>query len=973
MREEVLVTIYHEIAHICCETMQEVNEQDIRMMIENAIRNHGSKYGKQIEDRIKSAPYDVRRSYLAISAIVSPFLPTIVNALEDARVNAEQFKARKGTRIMFEADVRETFALGVEQVTENGVERIEWRNYPLNAQVMVGLFVKASGYKYDTYFADEVVTALNDAELGVLVNKIHTARNVGAVYGLSFPILARLRELGYCKSELDPEPEPEPDEGGDEGGDGEPDPNEDATSDETGQEEGDASSDSPPENASGSDESDSSDQSDPGDGSEEDQPADSAGEPEEEDAAEGSDSGADSEEGAGDRSDHEEPSGDGEAAQDPGGDLDGDQSELGGSEEDSQAGEADAGEAADDDGADGAGRDTSGTGAPDEAVDPSEGAVGEEGAGGGEDPSGEREGDPDHSDTESDGAGDGSRDLDVQPEAADGSSADETSEEGGVGEEATGDLDDQDGSGDSGQPSGEQSDEAGDGEGGADAPGLGEQDDSEAGESSDPSITPSQPSSKPGGNGTGPDPDLDSTTGDGMGAPEGEPADEGVGDGGNLPSDAGDDNSEPANGSGDGADDGAEAEAGNVPAADVAHPPTAEGTPESEADEGVPDGHGDDLPSVQDSADANDDPYDSGADDGTGGIEVVEKESNDRLPMGDAEDANVKLMEWMGHGEKPKSIEEQELDDQIVDRAIVQGIYFETPSREIYGVREHKYGEPTIVDGYIVSGAWDRHHWGRSRTKDGTEGEFKPSESIVGPALLRMRVAFSDNQRGKEQRHLKAGKVNARVLGRRAPFGDERLFQRRTLPGKKDYFVLIGMDVSGSTVGRNIVLEKQAVTAQAELLHRLGIKFAIYAHSGNLHAPKSGRGGGFDLEIYLIKEPHEPWSGAIQERLFAIGPDSCNLDGHALEYLRKVCDRVHATDKIILYYSDGKMPAENHDEELEILQREIKICEKRGITLLGVGIRTDSPARHGLDTVEVNGEEDVVKVVKHIEKRLLAR
>ena len=124
--------------------------------------------------------------------------------------------------------------------------------------------------------------------------------------------------------------------------------------------------------------------------------------------------------------------------------------------------------------------------------------------------------------------------------------------------------------------------------------------------------------------------------------------------------------------------------------------------------------------------------------------------------------------------------------------------------------------------------------------------------------------------------------------------------------------------------------------------------------------------------MYVVKERQDPWDTNMHERLFALGPDAANLDGHTLEYYRKRLDEQTATDKIILYYTDGKMPAENHDEELEILQREIKICQKRGYTLLGVGIRTDSPIRHGLDTVQVDTEADVVKVVKHLEKRLIA-
>ena len=67
------------------------------------------------------------------------------------------------------------------------------------------------------------------------------------------------------------------------------------------------------------------------------------------------------------------------------------------------------------------------------------------------------------------------------------------------------------------------------------------------------------------------------------------------------------------------------------------------------------------------------------------------------------------------------------------------------------------------------------------------------------------------------------------------------------------------------------------------------------------------------------------------------------------------------------------MPAANYDEELEILTREINICRRKKYTLLGVGIRTDSPRKHGLDTVQVNDDADLKAVVMHLEKRLVRR
>jgi cobalamin biosynthesis protein CobT len=240
-------------------------------------------------------------------------------------------------------------------------------------------------------------------------------------------------------------------------------------------------------------------------------------------------------------------------------------------------------------------------------------------------------------------------------------------------------------------------------------------------------------------------------------------------------------------------------------------------------------------------------------------------------------------------------------------------------------------------------------------------------EEVLGPVLLHMRRVLADNERAQMDRHLRSGRVNARVLGRRAPFHDPRLFQKKRVPGKKSYAVLLGIDISGSTVGLNIALAKQAAFAQAELCNRLGIDFGVYAHSATL-----GRHiGGYILEQYTVKDFDDPWNKRAKESLLKIGSWQENLDGHSLEYYRKKIERHSATDKIILYYTDGKMPAANSVEELEILQREIAVCRRKNITLLGVGIRTDSPEKHGLNTVQIDGPAEVGKVVHHLESALL--
>lgn len=266
----------------------------------------------------------------------------------------------------------------------------------------------------------------------------------------------------------------------------------------------------------------------------------------------------------------------------------------------------------------------------------------------------------------------------------------------------------------------------------------------------------------------------------------------------------------------------------------------------------------------------------------------------------------------------------------------------------------------------------------RTRGVNGFDVRSHVTESMLGPALLQMRRVFTDNQRGGIERNKRSGRVSARVLGRRAwQEGEDRLFQKKTQPGKKDYAVLIGIDLSGSTAasmnrqqryssyGRDggmkvCQFEVIAAYAQAELCARLGIKFAVYGHSGH-------RG---TMTIMPVKTFDEPWNSAAVTRMSNLTHHSANYDGHTIEYYRKQLDKVQATEKVLMYYSDGEMPASNYQEELAILQREVQIARKKGYVLMAVGARTDAPIKHGLDTVRIDQIGDIPKVVRHLGKRL---
>lgn len=875
VREHVLVMLYHEMAHIVFDSFAKVSEADKAELTRRAAEERGKKFGSAIAERIERLPERQRGSYQVVAGMISEFLPLILNGIEDARVNAAMFKIRPGLRKMFEANTWETFTNGVDQ--PDGSVML-WRDYKLNMQVIVGLYVKASGYDYGTFFRDEVIEALDDDEITDICKRVVNARNVSELYNLSFKALARLRELGFCLSDRDPEdederePEPEPES--------EPEPE---PADEPGEEgdEGEGDSDSG-------------------------EAGDAAGEGAESDASDGSDPEA----GDGDASDgdaHAEPEADG-------------------------AGEA---------------------GAPDQSGEPDDA---DDSAGDAGDAEGEPSSDPEAG-MEDDAEGRGSSDGDGSGSTPDGTDEDLTDGE------AQGDYD------------GDESDnEAGGGSGQAD---------------------PNRESS------TGPSEDVgrdDKVGDDGDAAseePDGESRSDGdrAGDAGKRDAEASaeDDRDESGDGEGadldsdergDGLDGGAEGSDGEDSGPGEAESPHADdrrgdqggqpGGDASPAEEAESDA-GDEAVGPDEGDSTGDEPDDLGGEDGAEPIETPEGEGIEVPDYGDAFEIEDAIRAALGHGPGadhevavPDEAEESADDRSAVEVAIIQGDYFETPSTRIHGIREHRNMDGSTKPEANVANGWVGRSTNLFTDRElGKSGEFRPSETILGPALLRMRVAFSDNQRGRDVNQLKSGKINARALGKRAWGDDERLFKKRIRPGKRSYFVMIGGDVSLSTAGTNIVLIKKSMLAQAELLDRMGIPFAMACHSGNGTRTES-----LSVDIYWIKEPDEPWTDVQRQRLEAIGPDAGNIDGHTMEFYRKVLDRVTATDKVLMYYTDGKMPAANAEEELEILQREIKVCRQKQYTLMAVGINTDSPIEHGLDTVQVNGEEDVVKVVQHIEKRL---
>jgi hypothetical protein len=240
---------------------------------------------------------------------------------------------------------------------------------------------------------------------------------------------------------------------------------------------------------------------------------------------------------------------------------------------------------------------------------------------------------------------------------------------------------------------------------------------------------------------------------------------------------------------------------------------------------------------------------------------------------------------------------------------------------------------------------------------------------MLTPSLARLRVVFASNRKTGIERSLRSGSRLDTMHLYRAGTDDPRIFGRRNVPKSRDWFVLVGLDFSSSTASNGAdYAEKMAGHAIGDLLHELGIRFSMYAHTaGQDYRNRT-------LEHVVIKAPDENWkTKGVQQTLFAQKGRSTNLDGHSLEQYRKLILAERASDKMLMYFTDGEMPCANFYEELELLKENIAILQRNRVHLIGCGYRTDSPKEHGLDTIQYDEPEDVAAIVKGLEARLLKR
>jgi hypothetical protein len=341
-------------------------------------------------------------------------------------------------------------------------------------------------------------------------------------------------------------------------------------------------------------------------------------------------------------------------------------------------------------------------------------------------------------------------------------------------------------------------------------------------------------------------------------------------------------------------------------------------------------------------------------------------------PTSDPEEVGKGFAFFAGHGdeqtgdvEPAATAPEQGARDDAMEVAVMQQGDFDSMSTTVAGV---------TVNHYPNGQAWGNGRYGtlddytKERYGLGLENiELRPN--LVNSGMLNMRRYFANNRKAKIGGEHKAGKIVPSRL-HSVKTGNVKVFGKEHKPGRKSHFVLLAVDISGSTSGSPIRIIRQLGLALGDMLNGSGVKYAVYAHSGG-PCRDGDIGGLMMVEVNVVKEETQPWDAAARESLAMVNSYGNNLDGHMMEFCRKRCDESSATDKHILYLTDGAMPEANRYDETEVLVRELKECARRGYDVIGAGIHTSSPERYGLPTCRLDTIDDIPNLLRFMEARMV--
>ena len=205
-RDSIDGVVFHESAHITSDSFAEVDVNKVYELVREDL--------PWVDASSVNIPWHYkgkRASFGPVLQSIEPiYLPTTFNVVEDTYVNRRLYAHRPGVEKAMQRRMVQTFERGFHQA--NG-EHIEWKKQPIDAQAAMVAYLLGARLPHLIVNLDEKVQPLaNDPVLQAERENIPLDGTVEDRFKVTFRVLTRLRELGFCipPSQKEQEPEDEP-------------------------------------------------------------------------------------------------------------------------------------------------------------------------------------------------------------------------------------------------------------------------------------------------------------------------------------------------------------------------------------------------------------------------------------------------------------------------------------------------------------------------------------------------------------------------------------------------------------------------------------------------------------------------------------------------------------------------------------------------------------------------------------------
>lgn len=231
------------------------------------------------------------------------------------------------------------------------------------------------------------------------------------------------------------------------------------------------------------------------------------------------------------------------------------------------------------------------------------------------------------------------------------------------------------------------------------------------------------------------------------------------------------------------------------------------------------------------------------------------------------------------------------------------------------------------------------------------------SVKVLSLGLIKQIREIKTYNTGGKQSGMSRGKLDSKNLYRYKT--DHKIFYNNNYKLKEmDLAFGVILDASGSMSGTGIKDGRVVMILLHEVLNALSINHCIVAHNSEHYNQVNIQ------NLYHFKE-HKDYSLDVPYGIMNINASGCNCDSGVLKYVQTQLEKTRNKDRICLIFSDGSPThCENSD-----LRNQIKIMEKKGIHVIGIGINFENIKSYYSDYANGKNLKEMIDIVVKILKR----